>query len=185
MAALNACYSISSHRTVDQDPAFGVRQIVDMALKALSPGVNDTSTAVMCVDYLTAILARLATRKFPACAATHGDELRVIAMAPTFESLLSSAFDQIRRSAEGNVAIMSRMLGALDVIASQTNSPRRRLALREQVQRIAELAARTIDSAHDRARLEARLLRVRKALETRPVECPGFREMHTPPKEER
>jgi uncharacterized membrane protein len=48
IAALNASYSISSHRTVDQDPAFGVRQIVDMALKALSPGVNDTSTSSRC-----------------------------------------------------------------------------------------------------------------------------------------
>jgi len=173
IAALNASYTISSHRSVEQDPAFGVRQIVDIALKALSPGVNDTSTAVMCVDYLTAILARLATRKFPALRRYDGDELRVIAMAPTFESLLSSAFDQIRRNAEGNVAVMSRMLGALDAIASLTDRPRRRLALREQVQRIAELADRTIDSAHDRARLEARLMRVRKALETGPAGCAG------------
>ncbi len=106
-------------------------------------------------------------------------------MAPTFESLLSSAFDQIRRNAKGNVSIMLRMLGALDVIASQADSPRRRLALGEQVQRIAELADRTIDSTHDRARLEARLSRVRKALEARPVARAGFRKMHTPPKEER
>jgi uncharacterized membrane protein len=173
IAALNASYSISSHRTVDQDPAFGVRQIVDMALKALSPGVNDTSTAVMCVDYLTAILARLAAREFPALRRYDGDDLRVIAIAPTFESLLSSAFDQIRRNAAGNVAVMSRLLGALETIASQTDSPRRRLALREQVERIAELADRTIDSAHDRARLEARLMGVRQALETGPAVCAG------------
>jgi len=51
VAAINAAYNISIHRTIDQDPAFGVRQIVDIALKALSPGVNDTSTAVMCVDH--------------------------------------------------------------------------------------------------------------------------------------
>jgi uncharacterized membrane protein len=165
IAVLNASYVISSHRTVDHDPAFGVRQIVDMALKALSPGINDTSTAVMCVDYLTAILTRLAARKFPALRRYDGDELRVIAMAPTFESLLSSAFDQIRRNAEGNVSVMSRMLGAFDAIGSQTDSPRRRLALREQVQRIAELADRTIDSAHDRARIEERLMHVRKAMD--------------------
>ena len=90
-------------------------------------------------------------------------------MAPTFDSLLSGAFDQIRRNAEGNVAIMSRMLGAAEAIASQTDRPRRRLALREQVQQIAELADRTFDSAHDRAKLEARLVGVRKALETGPV----------------
>jgi uncharacterized membrane protein len=65
VAAINAAYSISIHRTVDQDPAFGVRQIEDIALKALSPGVNDTSTAVICVDHLTAILAHLAGRQIP------------------------------------------------------------------------------------------------------------------------
>ena len=63
--ALNAAYSIGRHRTVDQDPAFGIRQIVDVAIKALSPGVNDTSTAVICVDYLTSIISRLSGRQFP------------------------------------------------------------------------------------------------------------------------
>ncbi len=169
IAALHAAYSISNRRTVEQDPAFGVRQLVDVALKSLSPGVNDTSTAVMCVDYLTAILARLATRKFPPLRRYDEDELRVIVMAPTFESLLRSAFDQIRRDAAGNISIMARMLGALDVIASQTDSPGRRRALGEQVQWIAELADRTIDSAHDRAELEVRLMRVRNALEAQPI----------------
>ena len=169
IAAVNASYNMSSHRTVEQDPAFGVRQIVDVALKALSPGVNDTSTAVMCVDYLTAILAQLAVRRFPPLSRYAGDELRVIATAPTFDSLLSSAFDQIRGNASGNVAIMSRVLGALDAIASRTENPHRRLALREQVQLIAELAERTLDSAHDRAQLEPRLMHVRKALDDGPA----------------
>jgi uncharacterized membrane protein len=60
IAALRAAYSIDRFRTVHQDCAFGIRQLVDMALRALSPGINDTTTAVMCLDYLTAILARLA-----------------------------------------------------------------------------------------------------------------------------
>ena len=68
VAALQAAYHIDRHRTVEQDPAFGIRQIVDMALRALSPGINDTTTAVMCVDYLTAILARLASRRIPVIA---------------------------------------------------------------------------------------------------------------------
>lgn len=51
IAALNGAYRISPHRTIEWDPAFGIRRIVDIALKALSPGVNDTSTAVMCVEW--------------------------------------------------------------------------------------------------------------------------------------
>jgi uncharacterized membrane protein len=164
IAALNACYSISRHRTIEQDPAFGIRQIVDMALKALSPGVNDTSTAVMSVDYLTAILAQLASRKFPASHRYEGDELRVITVAPTFEDLLAEAFDQIRGSAIGNAGIMVRMLGDLETLAGLTTSPRRRRALHEQVRWIAELAGRTTEAAHDRERLARRLKEVREAL---------------------
>ena len=168
-AALNASYTISRHRTVEQDPAFGIRQMVDIALKALSPGVNDTSTAIMCVDYLTAILARLAPREFPRSRRYDGGALRVVAVVPTFEGLLADAFDQIRGSAEGNVAIMARMLGAIDTLASLTASPRRRRALREHLQWIAELADRTIESAHDRARIEGRLMEVGETLESEPA----------------
>ena len=169
IAALNGAYSISRHRTAEQDPAFGIRQIVDMALKALSPGVNDTSTAVMCVDYLAAILARLACRQFPPSHRYEGETLRVIAIVPTFEGLLAEAFDQIRASAEGNVAIMARMLGALNTIASLTVSPSHLRALDEQVQWIAELADHSIESTHDRDRLERRLSEVRETLETQPA----------------
>lgn len=169
--AQNGAYSISRHRTIEQDPAFGIRQIVDMALKALSPGVNDTSTAVMCVDYLTAILARLAVRQFPPSHRHDEEALRVITIAPTFEDLLAEAFDQIRGNTAGNVAVMARILSALHTIGSLTTDQRRRQALHEQMQWIAELADRTIESTHDRARIERRLMEVREALEAGPALC--------------
>ncbi|GJG89623.1 hypothetical protein tb265_48040 [Gemmatimonadetes bacterium T265] len=66
------CYAVRPYRVVAQDAAFGaqdaafgVQQLVDVALKALSPGVNDTTTAVTCVDHLTAVLARVAARHMP------------------------------------------------------------------------------------------------------------------------
>ncbi|MBW6510293.1 MAG: DUF2254 domain-containing protein [Desulfuromonadales bacterium] len=162
--ALNGAYSIGRHRTVEQDPAFGIRQIVDMAIKALSPGVNDTSTAVMCVDYLTSILARLAGRQFPLSYRYEGETLRVVAIVPSFEGLLAEAFDQIRGSAEVNVAILVRMLGALDTISSLTIRPGHLRAIDEQLQCIDELVNRCIESSYDRARLERRLAAVRKTL---------------------
>ena len=179
IAAVQAAYSIDRHRTVYQDSAFGIRQIVDMALRALSPGINDTTTAVMCVDYLTAILARLASRNIPSSHRYEEGELRVMTIGPTFANLVAESFDQIRGSANGNLGIMLRMLGALQTIASLTASPSRRQVLREQVECIAELATRTIESPHDRARFENRLARVREALETEPVLCaPPEKENH-------
>jgi len=171
--ALQATFSINRYRTVEQDTAFGIRQIVDVALKALSPGINDVTTAVTCVDYLSAILARIAPRQIPSAHRYEEGELRVIAKGPSFESLLAESFDQIRNNAKGNVAIISRMLDAFQTLASLTASPHRRRALGEHVQWIAELAERTVESAHDRARIDMRLARVREALDAEPAQCPG------------
>ncbi|MDQ7783022.1 MAG: DUF2254 domain-containing protein [Desulfomonilaceae bacterium] len=164
-AELNAVYVISRQRVVDQDAAFGIRQIVDVAMKALSPGINDTTTAVICVDNLAAILVRLANRRIATSHRLDQGELRLIARGPSFESLLAEAFDQIRQNAAGNVAIMLRMLGALQTIASLTANPSRRRAVYAKVQWIADLAERTIESPYDRARFESRLTSVREALE--------------------
>jgi uncharacterized membrane protein len=169
IAALQAAYRIDRYRTVHQDCAFGIRQIVDMALRALSPGINDTTTAVMCVDYLTAILSRLASRGIPSSHRYEDGKLRIVAIGPTFASLVAESFDQIRGSAIGNLGIMLRMLGGLQTIASLTPIPRRRQALRDQAQWIAELADRTLQSPHDRARFENRLAHVREALDSEPV----------------
>ena len=59
---LEDLYVISQYRTIDQDSGFGIRQLVDIALKALSPGVNDTTTAIVCIDYLGAILTERVER---------------------------------------------------------------------------------------------------------------------------
>ncbi len=173
MTALQATFSISSHRTVEQDAAFGIRQIVDVALKALSPGIIDTTTAVMCLDYLTAILARITPRQIPSWRCYEEGELRVIAKGPSFESLLGESFDQIRRIAKGDVAIMSRMLDAFQTLASLTANPHRRRALCEQVQWTADLAERTVESAHDRATIDRRLACVRETLVAEPALCTG------------
>jgi uncharacterized membrane protein len=134
-------------------------------LKALSPGINDTTTAVTCVDYLTAILAPMATRQIPSLHRYEKGELRVIAKGVSFESLLSESFNQIRSSANGNVAIILRMLDSFLTLAGLTTSPQRRQALIEQVQLIAELAERTVESTYDHARIETSLVRVRETLE--------------------
>ncbi|WPL18178.1 hypothetical protein Thiowin_03237 [Thiorhodovibrio winogradskyi] len=168
-ARLNAVHVISRQRTVEQDVAFGVRQLVDIAMKALSPGINDTTTAVMCVDYLAAILTRLAARRIAAPYWRDQGVLRVIVRGPSFESLLGEAFEQIRHSAEGNVAVLLRLLGALQTIAGATASLNRRRAIGQTVDAIAEAAERGIASPTDRDRLANRLMGLREALVTAPV----------------
>ena len=166
IAALREAFNIQRHRTVEQDASFGIRQLVDIALRALSPGINDTTTAVMCVDYLTAILARLAVRDIPSQNRYDKGELRVITIGPTFFSLVAESFDQIRGSAEGNVAVLLRMLGALQTIGGLIASASNRQVLREHMEWTAEVATRTIKSPHDRTLFEERLTQLSKELES-------------------
>jgi uncharacterized membrane protein len=146
---------INLHRTVEQDAGFGIRQLVDVALKALSPGVNDTTTAITCIDYLTAILVRLAPRRIPSPYRYEGEHLRVIAVGPTFERMLVHAFTQIRCSADSNLAVILRLLRCLETIAASTQSPARRQALQQQLEVITELIEHGNLLAHDRLKLEA------------------------------
>lgn len=160
VAELNALYVTSRQRTVQQDAAYGIRQIVDIALKALSPGINDSTTAVMCVDYLSAILVRLAVRRLPQHYRMCQGQLRVIARSPGFEILLSEAFDQIRQSAEGNAAVLKRLLQTLETVAGETVTVRRRNALQHEARLIAAVARRADASPRDRTEIEASLARL-------------------------
>jgi len=155
--AVAALYTVGRQRTTVQDAGFGVRQIVDIALKALSPGINDTTTAVTCVQYLSAVLARLAARRLADPCRTDGGKVRVIVRGVNFPGLLGEAFDQIRRNAEGNVAVLLALLEALEVVAGRTRDAGRLGAIARQVELIAEVARRTIPLLPDREGIEAAL----------------------------
>lgn len=165
---VNNLYSINRNRTVEQDAAFGIRQIVDIALKALSPGINDTTTAITCVDYLGAVLSELANRRIESGRRFDGDRLRVIVMGRTYAQLCSDSFDEIRLSAGGNVSVIIRMLGAVEVVAGRTKSSRRQRVLSKHVRLLAELADKSIEFPYDRARIRESIERTLQVLKENP-----------------
>lgn len=152
---LHAAYSVGRHRTVHQDVSYGMQQIVDVALKALSPGINDTTTAINCVDYLGSILARLATRRIDAPSHFEHGRLQVIGRGPAFSELLGVSFDQIRQNAEGNVAVLTRLLQVQATLARLTSDEQRRHAIRQHADHVIETVERSVPSAHDRATILA------------------------------
>jgi uncharacterized membrane protein len=154
--ALQSCYRIGRERTVEQDAGYGVRQLVDVALKALSPGVNDTTTAVAVVDWLTAILARLAGRRVESPHRYEDGVLRVIARGPTFPRLLEEAFEEIRQHGAGNVAILQRLLDAFATLERVTDAAERRRALAEQVERVRDTAGRSLSAPYELNPLDER-----------------------------
>jgi len=149
-----AC-TVGPQRTVDQDAAFGIRQLVDVAMKALSPGINDTTTAVMCVDYLAAILFQLAGRRIESRYRTKDGELRLLTRGPTFTGLVGEAYDQIRQNAGGNVAVLARLLWSLETLADRTSMATRRRVLLEHARALEELGHRSIPAPSDRQYIDS------------------------------
>jgi uncharacterized membrane protein len=142
---LRSAFDIGPSRTLQQDVEFGVLQIVDIALKAISPAVNDPSTAINCVDQLSRVLIRFASRELPAGVIYDLPGVaRVIVPWISFESLLDSAFDQIRQYATGDVAVSLRLLRAIGDIASTTQDVAYRGILIDRGRRVVESCGRRL-----------------------------------------
>lgn len=146
---INDACTIGHHRIMQQDAGFGIRQIVDIALKALSPGINDTTTAIICLDHLGAILAQLAERELGPDMLSEDGRVRVLRRERSYEDYVADAFNQIRRHAEGNAAVLTRMLEVLALIAPQARAERAR-ALQVQGEAIIETVERTISAPLER-----------------------------------
>ena len=126
-------FDLGPSRTLQQDIEFGVLQIVDIALKAISPAVNDPTTAISCVDQLSRILIRVASRELPASVLYDPPGIpRVVIRWIDFEGLLQSAFQQIRLYSKSDVAVSLRVLRALgDISWTSPELAFRRLLLAE------------------------------------------------------
>ncbi len=132
-------FDIGPSRTLQQDAEYGVLQIVDIALKAISPAVNDPTTAVNCVDQLSRIMILFAARETPPCLLYDPPGIaRVRLHWVDFDGLLTSAFEQIRLYSKSDIAVSLRLLRALSDIASTTSSVAFRRSLLELGKRIVE-----------------------------------------------
>lgn len=134
---INDVFIVGKERNEQQDVEFPINQLVEIALRAISPAVNDPFTAIRCIDRLGAGLAQLAQRNFPSPYRydDHGN-LRVIAERVTFEELVGSAFNQIRRYARSDAAVTIRLLDAIALIATHTHNPKHQAALQRQAEMI-------------------------------------------------
>lgn len=153
---LIAAFDIGPMRTLQQDVEFGIVQIVDIALRAMSPAVNDPSTAISCVDQLSRILIFWSNRMPPAShryAPPH--VLRLVMPWISFEGLLDTAFEQIRHYGAGDAAVSLRLLRAYHDIAEAAPLSTHRELILAYAQRVPE-GCRDLP-AHDIARLRGRL----------------------------
>lgn len=153
-------------RTLWHDPEFAVKQLVEIALRALSPGVNEPFTAVTCIDRLAEGLARAATARPPRAAwPDSGGRPRVFAQPQPFVALLRAAYDPVRIFAGSNPAIYVRLLDSLAELALVAPEPE---ALRQHVERTWRAAGRSIADGEDLAYVEGRYRDAMRQLAGRP-----------------
>jgi uncharacterized membrane protein len=145
-AELRGAFDLGPTRTLQQDVEFGILQIVDIALRAISPAVNDPSTAISCVDQLSRLLIRFAAREEPASLLYDPPGmLRVSMLWPDLDRLVDAAFDQVRLYSRGDVAVSLRMLRALGDVASTIPNPAVQQGLAERGRRIVAGCAAKLD----------------------------------------
>lgn len=139
--SLNEMVIVGRRRTPRQDVECAVEEIVEVAVRSLSPGINDPFTAMNCIDRLGASLGRLAQRQ-PASKYRYDDEgkLRVIARPVLFEEVLDSAFNQIRQYCKDSVAVTIRLLESLNSISQHVDSKVHRVAILHHAKMVARLA---------------------------------------------
>ena len=134
---LQGAFDFGPARTLQQDIEFGVLQIVDIALKAISPAVNDPSTAISCVDHLSRLMIRFTSREMPEPLLY---DLKGVARVSIrwidLERLLDSAFEQIRMYSKTDIAVSMRLLRAFGDIAAANQDLTLRRALLQRAKRV-------------------------------------------------
>jgi len=113
--ALRGTIELGTERTFEQDPKYAIRLLVDIAIKALSPAINDPTTAVQALDQIQDLLLRLGRRRLE-IGACHdvGGKLRLLIPYPSWEDFLRVAFDEIRFYGASSIQVMRRMLSLIN-----------------------------------------------------------------------
>ena len=154
---LNATFICGRRSTSEQDVEYAVRQMVEIAVRALSPGVNDPFTAINCIDALGSALCRVARQGLPG--PYHYDSsgrLRVVARVTTFEGITDAALNQIRQYGRQSVAVMIRLLEVTAKCAEQVTVPEQRQSLLRHAQMVWADAEESIRGERDRMAVHGR-----------------------------
>jgi uncharacterized membrane protein len=132
-ATLRASVAFGSERTIDQDPTFAFRIVVDIAIRALSPAINDPTTGVLAIDQLHRMLRAVGKRNLRTDEITDGSgKLRLIFRTPNWEDFVHLAFSEIRSCGSNNLQIVRRLRAMIENLI-QTLPTHRHAALLQEL----------------------------------------------------
>lgn len=154
------------HQTLTQNAEYGIQQLVEVAVRALSPGINDPFTAVNCIDRLAAILCQIAQKQFPSPAYYDAeDTLRIVAKTTTFKGYVDTAFNQIRQNSQSSPAVMIKLMEAINLVMSHLTLPEQYRALRKHAEMIKNTGQNNLTERQDQQDLQSRYERIVKLQE--------------------
>ena len=160
---VNRAFALDHQRTSSQDLEFAIDQLVEIAVRALSPSLNDPFTAMTCVDRLGSAFCRLAQRDMPSPYLYDGQgRLRVIAPPVTFPAITDAALNQIRQYGRSSAAVTIRLLETIAEIARVAHRPADLAALLRHAEMIVRGAQEGLPEAEDRRQVEERYETVRR-----------------------
>ena len=149
-ARLRQAIEVARERTFEQDPKYPLRLLVDIAIKALSPAINDPTTAVQALDQIEDLLHRLGRRALDAgCANDHQGQLRLVFPTPTWEDYLTLAFDEIRQYGAGSVQVMRRLRSALLGLLESVTEAERKEAVQQYLHHLNVVVEHSVLDAED------------------------------------
>ncbi|HET7636441.1 MAG TPA: DUF2254 domain-containing protein [Candidatus Limnocylindria bacterium] len=131
---------LGSQRSMRQDVGFGVQQLVDICVKALSPGINDPTTATQCIDRLTQVLVAVGRQDDPPVILTDADGVpRLAPRLPNFDALLRQGFEQVRHFGSGMPVVLRHLALSLATLKAALPSQRHG-PIRREAERVASAA---------------------------------------------
>lgn len=164
--AVNQAIGTGIERTNAQDAGFGFRQLADVAVKALSPGINDPTTAVHVLGHLSGLLCLLTERQAgPAVISDEGGHVRVVVARPSMEDLLSLSLSQVRQYGAQDPAVVSRILRLLLEVAWCDSANAHTAALRAELTQTTDAMHTHSYGAAERDRLDGLARQVDDALQ--------------------
>ena len=159
--ALRKAHVTGPHRTLVQDPVFAIDQLVEIAIRALSAAVNDTFTALTCIDWLSAGLGRVSGRILDEGVYRDGTgRVRLIESDPSYARMVNRAFDKIRQASRGMPAVLIRLIDSLGSIMLDTTSAEQRAVLRRQADMVLRLSEETVTEPNDLEEIRFRFRRI-------------------------
>ncbi len=159
-------FIIGKQRTQEQDIEFLIGELVEIAVRALSTGINDPQTAITCIDRIGSALSDLGGRAMPSpYLRDERGRLRLITRQHTYEGLVNASIDQIRQYGMGSVAVTMRLLEMIGAVVPFARDPSRRDALLRQAAMIECGSRQAFSEKSDRDAVHGRYMAILDVVE--------------------